>query len=455
MIKAAPPARRNVLYIASDDLSARLHCHGNPVVKSPNFDRLARMSVQFNNSYCQYPLCNPSRSSIMTGMSPDTTKVWGNQTRFREAIPDVVTLPQLFQKAGYYVARVGKIYHYGNPGQIGTSGLDDPASWQEVVNPAGVDHTKEEPEATCYTPERRSLGSSIAFHASEAPDNQQTDYMVADHVIQMMDKHRKEPWFLGAGFYKPHCPWIVPSKYFDMYRVSDIPAPKFDPSEMKIAPKFAYFTEPPNWNMTMEQRRGAIRAYYAAISFLDAQVGRLLDALERTGQAQNTTIVFWADHGYNLGEHGQWMKNTLFQMATRVPLFVGGAGVTARGRTCHRTTEHLDVYPTVAELCGLKPPANLHGRSLMALLKDPNASWNYPAITQLHPRAEKPVHGYSIRTERYRYTFWNEGADGEEMYDYEKDPRELHNLAQDETSAGLKGKLKAQLEAITKARGRA
>ena len=307
---------------------------------------------------------------------------------------------------------------------------------------------------TCYTPERHNLGSTIAFHASEAKDDQHTDYLVADAVIGMMDKHRKEPWFLGAGFYKPHCPWIVPSKYFDLYPMSRIEAPPFDESEMKIAPEFAYFTRPANWNMKVPQRRDAIRAYFASMSFLDAQVGRLLDALDRFDLARNTTIVLWADHGYNLGEHGQWMKQTLFEPAARVPLMIGGAGVEARGRGCLRTTEHLDVYPTVAELCGLQAPSHLQGRSLAPLLKDPNARWDYPSITQLHPPAAKDVRGYSIRTERYRYTFWNEGANGEEMYDYQKDPRELHNLAGDATASPLKQKLRARLESITAERGR-
>lgn len=454
IIRAGAATKRNVLFIASDDLSNRLHCYGHPVVQSPNFDRVGRASVRFDRSYCQYPLCNPSRSSLMTGMAPDTTRVYGNQTHFREALPAAVALPQLFQKAGYFVARVGKIYHYGNPGQIGTGGLDDPPSWQEVVNPAGVDHTKEEPLVTRYTPQRPSLGSTIAFYASQAKDDQHTDHMVADAVIAMMEKHRKEPWFLGAGFYKPHCPWIVPSKYFDLYPLSRIQAPLFEESEMRIAPEWAYFTKPSNWGMTVQQRREAIRAYFAAISFLDAQIGRLLDALEHLGLAQNTTLVFWADHGYNLGEHGQWMKQTLFEPAARVPLFIGGAGVEARGRGCSRTTEHLDVYPTVAELCGLKPPAGLHGRSLMPLLKDPTARWDYPALTQVERRGEgKQVMGYAVRTERYRYTYWNRGAEGEELYDYQEDRRELHNLAHDAASEPLKRKLRARLESIARARG--
>ena len=453
MIKAAPAPRRNVLFIASDDLSNRLHCYGHPVVQSPNFDRLARAGVRFDRSYCQFPLCNPSRSSLMTGMAPDTTKVLNNGTHFRKALPDVVTLPQLFQKAGYYVARAGKIYHYGNPGQIGTSGLDDAPSWQEVVNPAGVDHLSEEPLATRYTPERRNLGDTIAFHASSAKDDEHTDHLVAETIISMMEKHRGEPWFLGAGFYKPHCPWIVPTKYFDLYPLSRVQAPPFDESEMGIAPKWAYFTDPSNWNMTVAQRRDAIRAYYASISFLDAQIGRLLDALERLKLAQNTTIVFWADHGYSLGEHGQWMKQTLFEPVARVPLFIAGAGVGARGRGCLRTTEHLDIYPTVAELCGLTPPANLQGRSLVPLLSNPDAPRDAPAVTQVHRVAnEKAVNGYSIRTERYRYTAWNQSAEGDELYDYETDPRELRNLAADPDSEPLKRKLSADLDSIVRAR---
>src|SRR5262249_5650505 len=232
-----------------------------------------------------------------------------------------------------------------------------------------------------------------------------------------------DPWFLGAGFFKPHVPWNVPGRYFDLYRMDRIQAPPFDESEMHIAPEWAYFTKPANWGMTVAQRRDAIRAYYAGISFLDAQIGRLLDALARLGLAERTSIVLWADHGYHLGEHGQWMKQTLFEPATHVPLLIGGAGVQAAGRGCRRTVEHADIYPTLVELCGLRAaPSALHGRSLMPLLRDPRAPWNYPAVSQvLRATGQKRVMGYSLRTERYRYSFWNEGREGEELYDYEKD----------------------------------
>jgi uncharacterized sulfatase len=207
--------------------------------------------------------------------------------------------------------------------------------------------------------------------------------------------------------------------------------------------------------MTVAQRKEAIRAYYACISFLDVQIGRLLDALDRLKQSENTTIVFWSDHGYQLGEHGQWMKQTLFEPATHIPLFIAGAGVPTRGKACRRITEHLNIYPTVAELCGLKPPANLHGKSLLPLLKNPTAPWDRPAITQVHRQGPKQVMGYSIRTERHRYTYWTQGAEGEELYDYEKDRREVQNLAKEKSADPLKQKLRTQMEAIIKERGMA
>ncbi len=454
-VRAATP-KRNVLFIASDDLNNCLSCYGHPIVRTPNLDRLARSGVHFERSYCQFPLCSPSRSSLLTGLAPDTTRVWDLQTHFRKALPDVVTLPQLFQKNGYFAARAGKIYHYGVPKDIGTAGLDDAPSWNEAVNPAGVDHTQEEPLLANYTP-TRGLGSAICFHASQSKDDRHTDYLVADSVISMMEKHRGDPWFLGAGFYRPHVPWIAPARYFDLYPLDRIQAPPFDESEMHIAPEWAYFTKPANWGMTVLQRREAIRAYYACISFMDAQVGRLLDTLDRLRLTENTSIVFWGDNGYHLGEHGQWMKQTVFEPASRVPLLVGGAGVTARGRSCPRTVELLDIYPTLAELCGLRDtPANLHGRSLAPLLRNANARWDKPAVSQVHrPGGGKPVMGYSLRTERYRYSFWREGSEGEELYDYDRDPRELRNLAGDAASAPVKSKLRASLETIGRARGMA
>jgi uncharacterized sulfatase len=457
-LMAAPKRKRNVLFIASDDLNNCLSCYGHPIVRTPNIDRIARQGVHFERSYCQFPLCSPSRTSLMTGLAPDTTTVYDLRKHFREQLPNVVTLPQLFQKNGYFAARAGKIYHYGVPGQIGTAGLDDPPSWNLAVNPNGVDHAKEEPLLTNYTPQR-GLGSAICFHASDAKDEEHTDGIVAAEIIRMMEQHRGDPFFLGAGFYRPHVPWIAPSKYFDLYPLDKIQAPPFDESELSIAPEWAYFTKPANWGMTVLQRREAIRGYYAAITFMDAQVGKLLNALDRLRLTQDTTIVFWGDNGYHLGEHGQWMKQMVFEPAARIPFLIGGAGVRARGQACRRTVELLDMYPTLIELCGLQgAPANLHGRSVGPLLANARAAWDKPAITQVHRAdpARGTVRGYSLRTERYRYSQWGEGGGlGEELYDYDQDPRELRNLAKDQQAKDLKSGLQKRLQQIVKARATA
>lgn len=440
--------RCNVLFIASDDLNRRFSAYGHALVRTPNLDAIARNGVRFDHAYCQFPLCNPSRASLMTGLAPDTTRVINNARHFRQAVPNVVTLGQAFQKNGYYVARVGKIYHYGNPTQIGTNGLDDEPTWMKRVNPAGVDKLKEEPSIINYTP-KRGLGSAACFYASPAKDEEHTDGKVAAETIRLMEEKRGEPWFLAAGFYRPHCPWVAPSKYFDMVPISKVKLVPFEEWELQIAPKWAYWTEPPNFGLTEKQRLECMQAYYASILFLDAQVGKLLDALKRLRIEDRTTVLFFGDHGYGLGEHAQWMKQTVFEHAAGAPLIIGGAGVKARGKACGRTVEFLDMYPTLADLCGLKNvPANLHGKSLRPLLDNPAARWDRPAVTQVH-RNEK-VHGYSMRTERYRYTMWNEGSEGEELYDYAKDPRELKNLAKDQ--AALKKELRARLDSIIAAR---
>jgi uncharacterized sulfatase len=439
--------KRNVLFIASDDLNNCLGCYGHPIVRTPNIDRIAKMGVRFDRSYCQFPLCGPSRTSLMTGLSPDTTIVWGNQKQFRTVMPDIVTLPQLFQKNGYFAARVGKIYHYAVPTQIGTDGVDDKPSWNRAVNPSGVDHTKEEPLLTNHTP-GRGIGNAACFHASSAKDEEHTDGITAGEILGMMDEHRSDPFFLAAGFYRPHVPWVAPSKYFDLYPILKIEAPPFDESEMRIAPEWAYFTKPANWGMNVQQRKEAIRAYYASVSFMDAQVGRLLDGLDRLGLTENTTVVFWGDNGYHLGEHGQWMKQMVFEPAARIPLVIGGAGIGARGKGCPRTVELLDLYPTLAGICGLKgTPENLEGASLQPLLSRPDAAWNRPAITQILRVGKDPVMGYSLRTERYRYSRWGDGGKlGEELYDYDQDARELRNLATEPPMSGLKNGLRKLLD---------
>ena len=439
-------AKPNVLLIMADDLNDDMSAFGHPLVKTPNLDRLARRGVRFERAYTQFPLCSPSRVSLLTGLRPDTTRVHDLQTNFRTILPDAVTLPQTFKRNGYVAARVGKIYHYGNPGQIGTDGLDDPASWDAVVNPRGVDKD-EETQLTNLTP-TRGLGSALAYFASPAPDEQHTDGKVAAETIALLEKHKGKPFFIGAGFYRPHCPFIAPKKYFDLYPLERIAAPAPPRSTDDVTPA-AWFTTPPHWNIGETGQREVIRAYYASISFLDANVGRVLDALDRLGLADNTIVVFVSDHGYHLGERGQWMKQTLFERSARSPLIVAGPGVTARGRASKRIVEFLDLYPTLAELAGVPAPSGLQGRSLTPLLRNPDAAWDRPALTQVRRgRGETAFMGYSIRTERWRYTEWDGGKQGTELYDESADPHETRNVAGEAGNKAVVADMQRRLQSL-------
>ena len=326
-------SRRNVVFISLDDLNTHLGCYGNPLVKSPNIDRLARLGVRFDRAYCQYPLCSPSRSSLLTGLRPDSTRIYDLTTHFRFTVPDVVTLPQLFKQNSYLTARVGKIYHYGVPSDIGSCGLDDWKSWNQAVNPRGRDKD-EENLLVNYTP-KRGLGSSLSFLADEGPDEEQTDGIGATEAIRLLEKYRNRPFFIGVGFYRPHCPYVAPRKYFDLYDPASIHVPRVpNETELKAVPASALeSTKPWPWFGVGESDAArSILAYYAAISFVDAQVGRVLDALDRLQLWENTTVVLWGDNGYHLGEHGLWKKQSLFEGSARVPLIIAGAGVTARDR---------------------------------------------------------------------------------------------------------------------------
>jgi iduronate 2-sulfatase len=442
---AAPAQKLNVLFIAVDDMNNELACYGNPLVKSPNIDRLAARGVRFDHAYCQFPLCSPSRSSLMTGLRPDTTQVFDLQKRFRSVLPEVVTLSQLFKTNGYYAARVGKIYHYGNPGDIGTPGLDDPASWDHTVNPAGRDRTSLEPDIMNYTPSR-GLGSAMAFLSDKlGKDIEHTDGKVATEAIKLLEEHKDKPFFIAAGFYKPHCPWITPSKYFDIYNLASIQLPKEPADYLKDVPKpaLASTTPWPWFGVTEDKARECKRAYYAAISFVDAQVGRIVDTVDRLKLWDNTVVVFWSDHGYHLGEHGLWMKQSLFENSTRVPLVIIAPGAKGNGKPSPRTVEFVDLYPTLSDLAGLTPPKNLAGVSLRPLLENPEAKWDRPAFTQVW---RGQFAGHSVRTARYRYTEWDHGDKGAQLYDYETDPQEYHNLINDPAHAAIVSELKVLIQ---------
>jgi uncharacterized sulfatase len=443
----------NVLFIAVDDMNVDLACYGNQIVHSPNIDRLATRGVRFDRAYCQYPLCSPSRSSLMTGLRPDTTRVFDLQYHFRQGLPDVVTLPQMFMNNGYYVARVGKMYHYGNPGDIGTNSLDDKASWQERYNPAGRDKTALEPDIMNYTP-KRGLGAAMAYLADkDGDDPQHTDGKVATQTIELLEKHKDKPFFIGCGFYKPHCPWITPKKYFDQYSMEQMVLPKISDKTPSLYPEPALSsTKPwPYFGVTPDQARECKLAYFAAISFVDAQIGRVLDAVDRLGLADNTIIVFWSDHGYHLGEHGLWFKLSCFEESARVPVIIAVPGMTNAGKTSTRNVELVDLYPTLADLASLAPPKNLEGVSLRPLLDQPDAKWDRPAYTQVQrgggkSQLEGGFPGHSVRTEKWRYTEWDFGAKGSELYDEAADPHELTNLASDAKHADVVKEMKALLK---------
>ncbi len=438
-------AKPNVLFIAVDDLACTLGCYGDVLAKTPNIDRLAASGVSFQRAYNQLPLCNPTRASVMTGLRPDTIKVYDLDRHFRDQVPDVLTLPQAFQKAGYFTARVGKIYHYNVPTAIGTDGFDDPPSWNRTVNPKGRD---KDDEAAIFNAEpQREISGALSWLAAEGTDNEQTDGMIATEAIQIMREKNNEPFFLGVGFFRPHTPYVAPHKYFAMYPLDELRlpfAPEGDRDDIPIA-AFAHNCPVPNYDLDEPTLLRATQAYYACVSFIDAQIGRLLDALDDLSLAENTIVVFWSDHGYHLGEHhGIWQKRTLFEQAARAPLIIRDVmgretkrsmrGDVATG-PCRRIVEFVDIYPTLTDLAGIASPDNLAGRSLRPLLKNPERDWGGFAVTQvLRPaddRLDEPVMGRSIRTNRYRFTQWGEGQQGVELYDHHADPAEFHNLAID------------------------
>ena len=447
-------ARTNVLFIIADDLNTDLGCYGHPQVKSPNIDRLAQRGVRFEHAYCQYPVCGPSRSSFLLGLRPNVTRilanigrnaagVYGTSPNTRETQPDAVTLPQLFRQNGSWTGRIGKIFHYGVPGQIGTPGLDDPFSWDVVVNPLGRDKKE---EASVFSlrmdvPIAERFGGTVSWKQMDGSELEQTDGIGATEAIKLLETHRDRPFFLAVGFFRPHTPYVATKKYYDLYPRDQIPLPALPAHHIEDGPVAAFASlSPEEKKMTDTQRREAIQGYHAAVSMVDAQVGRLLDALDRLGLADNTVVVFTSDHGYHLGEHGLWQKNTLWENAARVPLIIAVPGSRYKGETARGLVEMLDLYPTLADLVGLTAPANLQGLSLRPILQDPKATVKSAAFSQV---LRGGYSGYAVRTERFRYTEWDGGRSGVQLFDLEADPGELKNLATDPAQAANVAELKA------------
>lgn len=452
--ETAEPRKTNVLFLIADDLNCDLHCYGHPHVKTPNIDRLAARGVRFEHAYCQFPLCSPSRTSFLTGRRPNATRIHTNPRagrfstdytgtpHFRENLPDTVTLPQLFKQHDYQSTRVGKLYHYGVPGQIGTSGLDDPKSWAYVVNPAGRDKAQEHKVFT-LTP--GSYGGSLSWLACDGEDREQTDGLSATAAVSLLEEYKDRPFFLAVGFFRPHTPYVSPKRYFEQYKPDEIELPELSRADRERSPAPAYASaKKEQEKMSDALRREAIQAYWASISFMDAQVGRVLDALDQLGLADNTIVVFTSDHGYHMYEHGLWQKMSLFENSAHVPLIIAPPGTANGGKASAGPVELVDLYPTLADLCGWPVPDYLDGMSLRPMLDDPARSVKEAAFTQVR---RGKLDGYSIRTARWRYTSWDDGRQGEQLYDMQSDPGETTNLAADPRHAETIAKLRERLRA--------
>lgn len=440
--KDATTRRPNVLFIAIDDLNLDLGCYGKSQMKTPHLDRLAGRGVKFDLVYAQYPLCNPSRVSMLTGLRPDTARVHDLKTNFRTTVPHAVTLPQLFRQSGYFTARVGKIFHYGVPREIGTAGMDDPISWDVAINPIGRDKTEEGKLHVLTRGTGSTLGFAMAWLDMAGEDEEQTDGHGVAETIKLLEQAAKsdKPFFIGMGFYRPHTPFVATKKWFDLYPKERIKLPAVPANDLEDIPPIALHIRPQNYGLSESDLRDCVRGYWASVSCLDDQVGQLLATLERLKLSDNTIVVLFSDHGFLLGEHGQWQKQLLFDEAARVPLIIYAPGAKGNGNNCARPVELLDVYPTLKTLCGLpNPPQVLEGRSLVPLLEAPSAASERPAFCQVTRATEKgkTIMGYSVRTEQWRFTEWGtDGKAGRELYDHRTDPQEFHNLAGDPAQAG-------------------
>ncbi len=460
---STPKRKPNVLFIMSDDMRVELGCYRSIFhAKTPNLDALAKSGVRFDRNYCQYPLCNPSRASLLTGRNPTRTSVLGNRTDFRVAHPDWTSLPQLFRENGYVSVRAGKIFH---------GGIDDPKAWDNTSGGSAADEggmqsanlgyavsapQTSEPSPTggssnnpARTPfetkgQRRAAYSDRIVVLSGNGENH-GDYHSVDRTIENLRLYQNQPFFIACGFVKPHSPPTAPKRFFDFYDVNQI----------KLTPDFASLpTVPPGFPSAAIRKRNAdlfigrsaseaeakevIRAYIASISWVDWNIGRLLAELDALGLRENTIVVFLADHGYQLGEKGKWSKaGSLFEMGTRVPFIISAPSAEGNGRTCARIVESLDLYPTLVELCGLPKQSELEGTSLVPLLRNPSANWDKPAYS-IWSEDGKTIHGTAVRTEKWRYAeYGKDGINGAMLIDSHADPFEIKNLANDPQYASV------------------
>ncbi len=480
--------RPNILFIPVDDLRPELGAFGSDYVKTPNIDRLAEQGVSFTRTYCQQAVCNPSRASLLTGLRPDSIQVWDLSTEFRDNVPDVVTLPQFFKQNGYITVGFGKAFHNNDP---------DTISWTEV--PENLQGFPFDPDAfylnddnlaiqAMKIEELKAAGRSTidqlghwyvkanATEMAEADDDDYYDGAQTTRAIEVLERLATEdkPFFLSVGYYRPHLPFNAPKKYWDMYKRDEIPlaenqfVPEGVPSflvhgdaELRGYSDCRELPFPGDSPWDTDRQREIKHGYYASVSYTDAQVGRLLDALERLGLSENTIVVLWGDHGWKLGEHNGWGKQTTYEIDTRVPLIFSGVGVKTKGTQSSALTEFVDIYPTLCEMAGFNVPEHLQGTSMVPLIEDPDIEWKSAAYSQFllgrygrTTTIEGEQMGYAIRTDRYRYVEWynwlgEQKTKGDflraELYDHQTDAQENKNLAEDSEYKNIVELLSKQL----------
>ena len=462
--------RPNVLFIAVDDLRPELGCYGVKEIKSPNIDRLAASGMLFKRAYCQQAVCNPSRASLMTGLRPDSTKVWDLVTHFRDTIPEVVTLSQHFRSNGYRAVAYGKIFH--NPLSDAES-WDEPNHWPEKArswSPEGVQRLvkyRETMKADGKSQAAIRRMRAPATDDEDVPDNARPDGEIADQALAAMEKlaDAEQPFFLAVGFIRPHLPFTPPKKYWDLYHREEIPLAK-NPRLPTAAPSMAMNTmyelrdyldfaespRPEQGSLGEDEQRRLKHGYYASVSFVDAQIGRLLDKLEALKLTDDTIVVLWGDHGWKLGEHNSWCKQTNYEIDAHVPLLLRAPDGRGKGQTTSALVEFIDIYPTLCELAELPLPEHLEGRSFAPLLSDPRQAWKEAAFSQFRRRQNgEEFMGYAMRTDRYRYVEWKNRRTLKtvawELYDHQADPEENRNLAGEPEQAKLLEQLSAKLRA--------
>jgi iduronate 2-sulfatase len=436
MVRFADAAPLNVLFLMADDLRPELATYGS-VAKTPHLDELMRRSAQFDRAYCQQAVCNPSRSSMLTGLRPDTLKLWSNGLHFRDHNLDVTTLPKWFKEHGYQSRCVGKIFHNWH-----TEVKGDPPSWSAPEYLHYANHGDDKPVIDGPLPKDHAAAPKC--ECRDVPDEAYYDGRVAAEAIRVLEEIKDRPFFLAVGFWKPHSPFNAPKKYWDLYDRATLP--KYDPSRPDGAPDVAFHDgrelrgAPPNQiTFTAEQAAEIRHGYLANVSYMDAQLGKVLAALEQHQLADRTVIVFAGDHGYHLGEQDLWAKTSNFELDARVPLSIAWPGSPAAGKKSSALVELLDLFPTLVDLCGLPQPTGLQGMSLRPLLMNPTAQLKPAAFTQ-HPRpayfdrtdSKQPeAMGYSVRTAAVRYTEWHDWTTGRvvarELYDLRRDPIETRN----------------------------